>query len=319
MNFRRSALAALTAALMLFSANAWAGNGQNLLQHTPSSSSIIVSVNLEQLRASPIYQMIWGMAASNAEVQEVLTQMQTEAGFDPNTDLSTMLVALGGDDEKFAILVEGNFNVEQITTFFGTLADTEMATTQYAGHTVFHNPSETGADKAYFSFVNNNLLAVGTQDELGAVLDVVAGTGTAVTANEQLNTLCGATDTAGVFWFAGIITPTMAADLVGSPMAGMTTVRGNGNLTGGLNVDYYLGTGTADEATAMSTFLQAGIAQARLQPEVAQMGLTGLLDAVTVGSAANEVSINVAVPEQTLNQLMGMLTAIMAAEGMGQQ
>ncbi len=317
MNFRRSALAVLTAALMLFSANAWAGNGQNLLQHTPSSSSIIVSVNLEQLRASPIYQMIWGMMASNAEVQEVLTQMQTQAGFDPNTDLSTMLVALGGDDEKFAILVEGNFNVEQITAFFGTLGE-EMATTQYAGHTVYHDPSETGADKAYFSFVNNNLLAVGTQDELGAVLDVVAGTGTALAANEQLNSLCTATDMAGVFWFAGIMTPTMQADLVGSPMAGMTTVRGDGNLTGGLNVAYYLGTSTADEATAMSTFLQAGIAQARTQPEVAQMGLTGLLDAVTVASADNEVSINVAVPEQTLNQLMGMLTAIMAAEGMGQ-
>ena len=319
MKFRHTTLAVVTVALMMCSASAWAGNGQNLLQNTPASSNIIISLDLDQLRANPLYQMIWGMLSADAEAQDVLGQMEAQAGFDPNRDLSTVLISLTGDNDKFSLIIEGNFNAEQIAAFLGTLDATEMATIQYGAYTVFHDPSEVGTDKAYFSFVNNNLMAVGTQDELGAILDVMAGTGANVTTNVAVNTLCGQADASGVFWFCGIITPTMQAEMVGTPMAGMTNMYGSGNLTGGLNVQYVLGTATEAEATTMSQFLQTSLAEARTQPEIAQMGLAGILDAVTVSSAAANVTIDVAVPEQTLNQIIGMLTAIMAAQGMSQQ
>lgn len=317
MKFRRSVLAMLTAFLLTLSGTAWAGNGQNLLQHVPSSSNIVVTVNLEALRASPIYQMLWGMVSGQPEVQEALTQMQTMAGFDPTTDLSTMLISLSGDDEKFAVLIEGNYNVEQITAALTTLSEGQTASMEYQGYTVYHDPSETAADKAYFCFVNNGLLAIGTQDELGGVLDVIGGGAANVTTNASVSGLISQIDTSGVFWFAGALPAEMQAELVGSPMAGMSTVRGGGNLTGGLNVNYVLGSTDEQQATAMAGFLQTGLAQARTQPEVAQMGLTGILDGVTISNSGTDVSIAVAVPEQTLNQIFGMLAAIMAAEGMG--
>ena len=319
MKLRQTTLAVIAVATLLCSASAWAGNGQNLLQHTPASSNIVISLDLDQLRASPLYQMIWGMIASGPDAQEVLADMETQAGFDPNRDLSTMLISLTGDDDRFAFLIEGSFNVDQIAAFLGTLDPTEMATMQYAGNTVYHDPSETGADKAYFSFINNNLMAVGTQDDLSAVLDVLGGTGAAMTTNEQLSGLCSTADTSGVFWFCGVMTPTMQAQMVGTPMAGMTNMYGSGNLTGGLNLQYVLGTNTEAEATAMGQFLQTSLSEARTQPEIAQMGLGGILDAVAISNTGSNVAISVAVPEQTLNQIVGMLTAIMAAQGMSQQ
>ena len=319
MKLRQTTLAVIAVATFLCSASAWAGNGQNLLQHTPASANVVISLDLDSLRTNPLYQMIWGMIAANPDAQEVLGQMETQAGFDPNRDLSTMLIALTGDDDRFAFLIEGSFNVDQIVAFLGTLDPTEMATIQYGGQTIYHDPSEVGADKAYFAFVNNNLMAVGTQDDLGAVLDVIGGTGASLTTNEALNGLCSSADTSGVVWFCGVMTPTMQAQMVGTPMAGMTNMYGSGDLTSGLNFTYVLGTNTEAEATTMSQFLQTSLAEARTQPEIAQMGLAGILDAVTIGNTGTTVSINVAVPEQTLNQIVGMLTAIMAAQGMSQQ
>jgi hypothetical protein len=315
MTSKRLALVALTAA-MLFAASASAGNGQNLISNLPQNSSVVFSVDVEQVRSTPVYQMLWGLLSANPEAQEVLTQMESQAGFNPNEHIRTLTFALGAEDqERFAVLIEGTFDVARITTFLSAADAGEMATMDYQGHTVYHDPTETGDDKPYFTFVNDSLFAIGTQTELGAVLDAVGG-GANLTANADLNAVVSSTDKSGAFWFAGVVTPSMAAEMVGTPMATMRTMSGGGTLSPGFQFNYNLGTDSAESAAALSAVITEGLTQARTAPEVAQMGLTSMLDGVTVTTADTSVNIAVSIPENTVNQIMGMLTAIIAAQGM---
>jgi hypothetical protein len=323
MDLRRSGLSVVAAVLMLAGAPAWAGSGQNLLQYVPQNTAIVVSVNLEQLRTLPLYQMIWGMVTASPDAQRALTEMQTQAGFDPNTDLSGFLFAVSPEDsERWSLLIEGNFNVEQMRTYLATqMADQdgdgrpEVASQEYAGHTVYFDPTESERSRGYFTFLNNNVVAAGTQQELSGVLDTVAGSAQPVTGNAQMSSLLSSVDTSGAFWFAGVLSPSMMAEMVGSPLEGVSTMHGSGNFAGGLNISYTLGTSTQEQATILAAFLNDQVAQARTAPEIQQMGLAGVLDAVRISAAANAVSINAAIPEQTLNQLLGILSALMAAQG----
>jgi hypothetical protein len=304
-------------AIALISLPAFAGNGQNLLQYVPADAAIVVSIDVEQLRSSSIYALAWGMITADSEVQEVLGEMESQAGFDPNADISGFLIALSGnDEEKFSLLLEGRFETERITTFLATLDATDMATIDYSGFTVYHDPSDTGGNKTYFTFISDTIVAFGTQEELSAVLDTIGGAAN-VTTNASVNALITAVDMSGSFWFAGALSPTMMADMAGTPMAGMITMRGAGTLAGGLDIGYVLGTVGADEAAGLSEFLNQGLVEARTAPEIGAMGLGTVLESVAIAHTGTDVSITVAIPEATLNQLMGFLTAIMAAQGGG--
>lgn len=299
----------------------WAGNGQNLLQYVPQETGVVMSVDLEQLRATPLFELIWGIATADPEISGQLAELETAAGFNPTTDLSTFLFAMNADDdERFLVLVEGTFDSSAMAAFIISAAGEEVATTDYQGFTVYHEPPAADAaapptDDVRMTFITDTIVALGTQTELNAAIDTVAAAGANVTANASLNDVITAADSSGTFWFAGTMSPAMTGDVAGSPMASMANFRGSGNLAGGVTLSYVLGTGTEADATALSTFITDSLNEARAQPELAQLGLTSVLDATTVGSAGTDVSIDVAIPEQTLNQIIMVFQALMQAEG----
>lgn len=323
---RRLFTTSVFACALLAAGSAMAGNGSAVLQYIPQNAAIVMHLDVEQIRSLPLYQMIWGMVAAQPEVQEVLTEMEAQAGFDPNTDISGLTVMLSPESEdRWSALIEGNFDSARITSYLATVPAAEMATLDYSGRTVYYNPSEGENERGYFTLINDNLVAAGSQNELSALLDAAAGTqpnlqaaADPATDAGRLNALVSSTDMSGAFWFAGVMSPAMQSEMVGSPMEGLTTVNGSGNFSGGLNVSYNLGTATPEQATALSAFFTDQLNQARSQPEIAQMGLTSVLDGVAISSNANSVSVAVTVPEQTLNQIIGIFTALMAAEAGGQ-
>lgn len=315
MRLRRTVSAFLAICAALMAAPAFAGNGQNLLQYVPANAAIVMNVDLDQVRALPLYQMVWGMVGSNPEVAGILTEIQTQTGFDPNLHVNTFLLAISAEDEDRLVgFVEGTFDVARIQTYLATLPLTEITTVPHGAYTLYHDPSE-GTDEAYFTFVNDGLVAFGSQLDLQAALDNVAGTGTNISTNAALQGVISATDMAGAFWFSAALTPEIQAEMTGSPLAGVTALRGGGNFSGGLNVAYTLTAADAAGAAGLQTFVNETLSGARTDPQVAAMGLTSVLDSVSVTSAGTEVTVTAAIPEATLNQVIGMVTALMAAEG----
>lgn len=323
---RRLFTTSVFACALLAAGSALAGNGQVVLQYVPQNAAIVMHLDVEQIRSLPLYQMIWGMVAAQPEVQEVLGEMEAQAGFDPNTDITGVTVMLSPESEdRWSALIEGSFDSARITTYLSSVPATEMSTLDYSGRTVYFNPSESEGDRGYFTVLNDGLIAAGSQAELSAVLDAAGGTQPNLQAATdpatdagKLNALVGTTDMTGAFWFAGVMSPAMQSEMVGSPMEGLSTVNGSGNFSGGLNVNYNLGTLTPEQATALAAFFNEQLTAARTQPEIAQMGLTSVLDGVAITTAENTVSVGVNVPEQTLNQIIGIFTALMAAEAGGQ-
>jgi hypothetical protein len=315
MSLRRT-LSSLVAVLSLVAAApAFAGNGQNLLQYVPENAAVLVNVDLAQVRSLPLYQTIWGLVTADPEVQGVLTEMQTQAGFDPNRDLNGFLMGVNGESEnQFLCLVDGTFDTTRINAFLATAPAEELTPMQYGSYTVYHNPTDTAEDAVYFTFINNTTAAFGTQAQLSAALDTAAG-GSNITANTAVNNLISSVDTSGAFWFTAAMSPAMQAEMVGSPMAGLASVRGSGNFSGGLNVTYTLTNNTDADATALQTFLNEQMTAARSAPELSAMGLSSILDAVSITASGADVTITASIPDAVLNQIFTMMTALMAAEG----
>ena len=96
------------------------------------------------------------MATADPEVQGPLAQLQAEAGFNPATDIQTLMVVLTpDDDDHFVMLAEGNFNPEQLGSFITAQAGEEIATMDYQGHVVYFDPTDIEPNRTQFTFINN--------------------------------------------------------------------------------------------------------------------------------------------------------------------
>lgn len=321
MKFRNLVTPAVMALLLSISGLSWAGNGENLLQFVPDNNAIVVHVNLEQVRSTPMYEMIWGMAETRTDFQSVMGELETTVGFNPSTDLSSLLIAVDGENEQDVImLVEGNFEAARISTFLAGRA--EVSAVDYQGQTMYYteegniNLNTNTTEPAYFSFLNNQIVAAGTQASVQRAINLHRGEGDSITSLNALRRMIQGVDKGGSFWFAGVLPAAMQGDIATSPMAGMNSVNGFGSLISGLSVGYNIGTGTAEQATAIEAYLSDNLTQARVAPEVQQMGLGDLLNGITVTSSGNEVSVRVNIPEETFNNLLSMFAALVSAEGM---
>jgi hypothetical protein len=297
----------------------WAGSGENLLQFIPSNKAIVVHVNLEQVRSTPMYDMIWGMIQTNADFQSVIGELETSVGFNPTTDLSSMMIAVDVESEQdFLMLVEGNFDASRISTFL--VGRTEVSAVDYQGQTMYYSVDGTiniqNEQQVYFSFLNNHIIVAGTQTAVQGAIELHQGEGENITSLNALRRMIQGVDKTGAFWFAGVLPAAMQGDMATSPMAGMNSVNGFGDLNSGLSVGYNIGTGTGEQATAIEAYLSDNLTQARVSPEVQQMGLSDVLNGITVTSSGNEVSVRVNVPEETFNNLLSMFAALISAEGM---
>ncbi|MBN1944207.1 MAG: hypothetical protein JW797_00970 [Bradymonadales bacterium] len=320
MKLRRTSIALLFAACTVLSTSAWAGNGQNLLQYVPQNSYMVVAIDVAQIWNTPFMQTMWGMVTADPSVGGPLGELQTQTGFNPTNDLQTLVLALTpAADNHFVLLVEGNFNPDALGTFISSQAGEEVAVTQYQGQTVYYDPTEPELNRSQFSFINNNLAVIGTMAESNAVLDILAGTGANIMANPELGALLGAADMSGMVWFAGLTTPQMQTEMAESPMAGIQSMRGTASLAGGLTMNTIITTTNAEQATNMAMFINQSLQEARANPELAQMGLAGVIDGVTATSSAQEMTLAVAIPEQTVNQVLGIVTALVQAQQMAAQ
>lgn len=128
---------ALVLTLGVLSTPAFAGGVDAALKYVPAEFTTVIAVDVQALQKSALGQMVQAMLANNPGAQE----MEKELGFNPNKDLSTLVVA-GPDafmshDEQFVIILEAKVDAAALVTFLKKQAGDALTEKKIGSSTMY--------------------------------------------------------------------------------------------------------------------------------------------------------------------------------------
>ena len=284
-------LAALVA--LCVAAPAFAGNGASLLQYLPSSSQVVVGVNVERLRGSALWTQALDVAGSEPGLRGSL-QTLTDAGFDPRATAQTVVVASNrnsGDLGESAIaIVEVAYPREALVN---VLVQDGYTLGTDAGATHYRKGNSTVA------FLSDTVLAVGEHSLVAPSLSGPAG------AAGRVRTQLSAVDKSGAIWAVGIVP---------AGNQGAQAARVAIDLSAGLRVGATLLMESEEAANAAATSFNTQIAAVAASPEVAAFGVAPLLAGVQAQVSGAELSVAASMAAAEFNALVTRLAGLAREE-----
>jgi hypothetical protein len=273
-----------------------------------------------------------------------LQKFVDETGFNPQTDLSEILMATigspapeaqsdpsapGGGPKMHAspnvhglILARGNFNVEKISTLAKT--DGKQRIQMYNGATLVMDPKEMHASA--MAFIGSNIAVIGDLASVKAAVDRRNAPGLIdPELTSKINTLSASQDA----WAVSIAPlsslnagpasdPTLQGALAGDLFKKITET--SGGIKFGSQVQLFTEMVAMDEknATALSDVVRFLVGMATMNagsPKGAPPALISLLQALSVQTQGKVVNVSVSVPEDQVESLINSMQP--ASKGTG--
>jgi hypothetical protein len=272
---------------------AMAGNGENLVQYVPQNTDAVLSVDAERLRSTSIYADVTGLITGRPEYSETIGLLTSNGvAFNPMTDVNTMLLAIPNLSDTASseglMIVEAQFDTAQV-----------LAAARANSYAI-----ETVGSVQYFVARNNTIailapgiVAVGDNASVQAVINGSAGAGTV------LRTQVRAADKSDTIWFAAT-----------GAVEGFGAAHGSINMASGFEASLTGTMASAEAAAAMVTELTAQRATLATDATVSALGLTGVVNGLTVTSNNANVTFGLTLDAATWSSLSTRLLAIVESE-----
>jgi hypothetical protein len=287
---------------------ALADDGKAALQLIPADAAFIASLNVEQLRGSPLYRALWAQLIADPAMADALRQLNDGAGFNAERDLSTLLLLSPADigtSQDYLLVAQGRFDRAR----FLALAQSKGAAYQERAHqgVTFYEVGPLAA----IGFIDS-FLVVGTPASLRAAVDALRGT------SPRLLTGAAAAHFARIdhtqdAWFLLSLPPPMRADLAaaaGLPAAGeVVAVTGSLDLQKGLEARVTLHASTPTAAQALTTFCGALFPALASQPILQDAGLSAALTLAKVTASGKDISLTLSLNPAELTRALDALTS----------
>jgi hypothetical protein len=268
-----------------------ADDGKAALQLAAADASLIVSVNVERLRAAPLYHTLWISLLTSPDVSDALSQLKGGAGFEPERDLSTLLLLTPADVERsqnYLLVAQGRFDRARFLAF----AQSKGASYQERVHegVTFYEVGPLAA----LGFIDS-FLVLGTPASLRGAADVLRGATPKLTDSPALTARIRRLDQTLDAWFVFSLPPTLRADLAaasGLPsVSEVSAFSGSLDLQAGLTLQLYVHVDTAASAEALATFINALLHALAKRPELISAGLSDALSLPKAIATKDEVSL----------------------------
>lgn len=300
---QRSRIAALAAAscLGLCAARPARAVDAAILNSVPADRNVVTVIDVQRVLATQPIRAL-DQAGYLAELDNGLDQLEQWTGFRLRRDLHHVITAKYENDEKNQLaFLEGQFDQNQILT--ALRLNPQYAQTDHAGTAVHAWFDDKEGRLKYGAFLGPNLLVIGPQDGVEAVIDTRASTGNSFGDLAEVRRALANATTDPLLW--------VVARDVGK--------------TGGKLTDLYLtldvqsavelrAAGEAADAQAAQTIrdlLNGLIALGRLAPGKPEAQL--LAEGATVQQSGNSVALTISVPEDKFTTWL--LTAAKAKHG----
>ena len=289
-SLRFSASLIAAAVLTLTASSAFAGDGASLLRLLPDSANAVVTVNVERLRGTPVFERGMALVNSSEDAQSQLATIRAE-GFDPFQAANTIVVAATevSDDaaDRMLVLVEATYPREALAA---RLTNESYEQSEIGGAAVYRKSQSTVA------MLSDSLLAIGHFDLVSAAANAHAGQGGGLSA--ALAAQASSVDKTKTIWFVANLPE-------GSN--GAEVARASIDLASGFALAASVTMDTAENASSNATEMTTQVAAVAGSPEVAALGLAPLLQGLTATANGSELQVAVSVDA---NAWAGIVAAI---------
>lgn len=295
--FRTFSMLSLLLTLLLWAPAAFAGDGANLLSYLPSSSKMVIGVNLEALRAAPVVQQATSMLTQSSSYRSAMGDVQAALpGFDAARDIRTIVIgsdsADGSPNEPVLVLVEANVDPEALSA---ALASEGSAVQPTASGWV------TVVQGTTIAFLGNGQWAIGADAHVrAAAAGSASGLGRTLASNSR-SALRG-----GSLW--------LAMDAPSSNRNQMRAIRGALQITNQVQATATVTATSAEMATELVGDFATTKARLSGSPEVAQFGLASVVESMQATADGEDLTIQVTIDEATWTMLSTTMLALIAAE-----
>jgi hypothetical protein len=303
--------------------------GPSELSYVPSDAAVVAYANVKDLMASQFRQQMKGLEPSSQEQGQA--ELKDAVGIDVERDIDYVVACMLASPTATAttakngyVLAHGTFDRPRIEAFVREKGGIERP---YKGRTMFVHPTgeaqpapDGTVDEMGITFVDANVVALGTPAALEKVIDLQLGSASTVRDNGDLMKLIEGVDS-GNAWVVGrfdVISKQahLPAEVQGQ-LPQLTWFSATGHVNGGVS-----GTVTAearDEAAAQNLrqvilgFIALAKMQAGSNPQ-----LSAVAQSVTVNAdPGTTVSVSFSVPASVLD-LMAKTAAQKAGPVAGQ-
>lgn len=289
-SLRFSASLIAAAVLTLTASSAFAGDGASLLRLLPDSANAVITVNVERLRGTPVFERGMALVNSSEDAQSQLATIRAE-GFDPFQAANTIVVAATevSDDaaDRMLVLVEATYPREALAA---RLTNESYEQSEIGGAAVYRKSQSTVA------MLSDSLLAIGHFDLVSAAANAYAGQGGGLSA--ALAAQASSVDKTKTIW--------LVANLP-EGSNGAEVARASIDLASGFVLAASVTMDTAENASSNATEMTTQVAAVAGSPEVAALGLAPLLQGLTATANGSELQVAVSVDA---NAWAGIVAAI---------
>lgn len=309
MSVRRLALAFAASTAMMMASNASAAPDQAAMQMLPGDTSMVISFDLARIRKAPLYKTMMEMVKKQPDGQKALAEIKAKSGVDLEKDIDRIVVALPANVEKsesFVLMVKGRLDQ-------GKLTSAAMSDKNAGGKEGSHNGVKTVSvdnGQGSFAFLNGYMLA-GSTSGVHKAIDASKGKG--ALKGGKVSAAIAKVDTGKDMWMVIDINDTMRKNMPSDPMAkSVTGMQASLDLASGLGLKMALSTKDAASAKQIADTLSA---QLNAQNKGAPPMFANMMKKITAKAAGSDVNIEVALSQQDVDMLKGLLMMGMAAGG----
>jgi hypothetical protein len=296
--------------------------GPDELGYVPSDASVVAYANVQDLMASQFRQHV--KALESADQQHGQAELKTATGIDVEHDIdyvvACMLAPAAGsatDAKSGYVLAHGRFDRPKIEALVREKGGVEQ---QYHGRTMFVRPADATAaategasHEMALTFVNENVVALGTPGALQKVIDLQTSSVPTVRKNGPLMKMIKGVDS-GNAWVVGrfdvLSNQAHLPAEVQSQIPQLTWFSATGHVNGGLSgtvaVEARDDKAAENLRQVVTGFIALGRMQAGAKPE-----LKALVDSIRINpDSGTTVSLSFEVPSAALEALKAAGTAM---------
>lgn len=286
----------------------------------PAQTQTIVSIDLQQVRASPLWKAIASAGQRNVGDMKILDELKRRTGFDPLTDLRRLVFAFPQDARikgEFVLVAYGDhLDERRLVSYARDEAKSrrfEIRQEERAGRRMWVGSDARTARAGFFLDSQTFVLAGGGWAEKVADL-LAAPTKPSVALAADLANLCARAGTGHAAWAAAVVPGATRTRLAAEPRyaaaAAVERVALSLDVLQGLAADARAELSTKEAATALAAEVNNYLREAKQSPKLLLMGLGPWLEGITARSEGPQVHVQMRLDAAAAQSMADRLVAL---------
>jgi len=285
-----------------------AGNGKNALALLPENTALVMTFDVERIRASATGKRLLDAILAADEMKQAVTGLREMARFDLMRDLETIVVGMADDFERsehIAVIAEGRFNEVAIVDMARKTAKS-FAERKHRGISYYLINGDTAL--GFFG----GFAVMATEEAMPGVIDVHRRKARSASSSKALSVLVEATDVGSDMWFVFAIPQLLRRDIARetgghSVDSAVATV----DLSSGIRSRVRMNLSSKAAAKSVEKLARQRLKQISRDRDVAALGLAGPLRRAKLKRYGFLLELDVSVSVKELREVERALGALL--------